>query len=51
MSRSPGVAAAILAAAGEDPAPVFDCPYFDPNRHCYRLLRQVLEERRDGSAL
>ncbi len=42
MSRSAGVAAAIEAYAGGDPSRIFGSPYYDPNRHCYRLLLRVL---------
>lgn len=44
MSRSAGVAAAIMEAAGGDPAEIFDSPYYDPNLHCYQLLRRVLND-------
>ena len=42
MSRSAGVAAAIVKAAGGDPSGIFDSPYYDPNRYCYRLLLGIL---------
>ena len=42
MSRSAGVAAAIAEAVGGDPSEIFDSPYYDPNLHCYGLLRRVL---------
>ena len=44
MSRSAGVAAAIAEAAGGDSSEIFDSPYYDPNLHCYQLLRGVLFE-------
>ena len=44
MSRSAGVAAAIVEAEGGDPSRIFDSPYYDPNRHCYRVLRRILLE-------
>ncbi len=46
MSRSAGVAAAILEAGGGDADAVFDSPWYDPNLHCYSLTLRVL--RRDG---
>lgn len=47
MSRSAGVAAAILEAVGGDSAQVFDSSYYQPNLHCYQLVRRVLLEE-DG---
>ena len=42
MSRSAGVAAAILESSGGNPARVFDSPYYDPNRLCYRVVLDAL---------
>ena len=42
---SAGVAAAITEAAGGDPIEIFDSPYYDPNLHCYGLLRRILTEK------
>ena len=42
MSRSAGVAAAIVEASGGDASEIFDSPYYDPNLHCYQLLLRVL---------
>lgn len=46
MSRSAGTAAAIIEAAGGDPASIFRSPYYDPNLHCYQLVLRVLTEGR-----
>ena len=44
MSRSAGVAAAIVEASGGDQSRIFDSPCYDPNLHCYRVLLNVLAE-------
>ena len=44
MSRSAGVAAAIVEAAGGDRSRIFSSPYYQPNLHCYGVLLRVLTE-------
>ena len=41
ISRSAGVAAAIVEAEGGDPRTVFDRPWYQPNLHCYRVTREA----------
>lgn len=50
MSRSAGVAAAILEAAGGDRASIFGSPYYQPNLHCYGVVRRVLTEPESNTA-
>ena len=42
ISRSAGVAAAILEAWGGNPRTLFDSPWYEPNLHCYRVTLKAL---------
>ena len=42
ISRSAGVAAAILEAWGGAPRTLFDSPWYEPNLHCYRVTLKAL---------
>lgn len=38
VSRSAGIAAALMLIINNNDSPIFDNPKFCPNRHCYRTL-------------
>ena len=50
ISRSAGVAAAILKACTGDDTQIFDNPYYVPNRWCYRKVLDAFAEQEEQNA-
>lgn len=49
ISRSAGVAAAIMKFFNNDDTPIFDNPKYCPNMHCYRYILDAFQKFVDGT--
>lgn len=48
ISRSAGVAAALMKYFNEDDSPIFNNPQYCPNMRCYRMVLEALMEVNNG---